>query len=319
MRNKIPTFPLSILRKAFLPSSPISCWLKPSTFSDAQNHVGGGISRWSEFPSPWRLLHSSMAQWKWSWYKGAVWVWCHDVCPRPTPKAYSFILLCTDVKAPAPPTLPLQSLLAPLQAPTWIASRTHSDLPEVYPMQRSDAVILWKQRSLPLIGLSPQSFQHTQNTSESLLRLPGISCVSWLLVTSSRCTPIPPFGCCVCHLALAWAHGTLPPQGLCTHPSLSLHPSDPLPHFTRVSAQMTWLQRGPLGLPTLIPLSFVNNTYHSLTYYVFVCLFVILPLSHQNVSSRKTRRWVCSWLHFEGLWKHPSPVRCLWNICSMIA
>ena len=59
--------------------------------------------------------------------------------PRPTPKAYSFILLCTDVKASAPPTLPLQSLLAPLQAPTWIASSTHSDLPEVYPMQRSDA------------------------------------------------------------------------------------------------------------------------------------------------------------------------------------
>ena len=87
-----------------------------------------------------------------------------------------------------------------------------------------------------------------------------------------------------------------PTPGPLHHPSLSLdlslsfHPSDPLPHFTRVSAQMTWPQRGPLGLPTLIPLSFVNNTYHSLTYYVFVCLFVILPLSHQNVSSRKTRR-----------------------------
>lgn len=43
--KKIPTFLLSILRKAFLPSRPISCWLKPSTFSDVQNNVGGGISR----------------------------------------------------------------------------------------------------------------------------------------------------------------------------------------------------------------------------------------------------------------------------------
>ena len=67
-----------------------------------------------------------MAQWKWSRYQGVVRVWCHGAHPRPTPKASSFILLCADVRAPAPPTLPLQFRPPPrpLPAPTQTFPRS---------------------------------------------------------------------------------------------------------------------------------------------------------------------------------------------------
>lgn len=83
------------------------------------------------------------------------------------------------------------------------------------------------------IFINPQSFCHTQNTSQSLPWPGGMDCVSWLLATSSKFTPIPPSAatCAFLHMLEHTEHSHPRAFALAaTSPWITLSPFIPVSH-----------------------------------------------------------------------------------------
>lgn len=140
--------------------------------------------------------------------------------------------------------------------------------------------------SVPLTGLNPQSFCHTQNTSQSLPWPGGMDCVSWLLATSSKFTPIAPS-------AATWAflhmleHTEYPhPRTVAlaaTSPWITLSPFIPVSHSLTLHSGLypnDIASKRSSGATPFLLLFFFNSTYHNLTYYMclFICNIASLPL-----------------------------------------